>query len=291
MRFDIYGGMLRRSENWLVKLSSSQPPTPVSMLLRVTQVSARVRPAPTLTQGCGGKAEAMGTNDLKEGRTFCPFWAPQHTPIYDISHTVHQKCCFWGEIRGKISQARTIQRKKRTFDTHNRGRWTLRCDMREKVFGSSIRRLNAIWPRVQVHVRNVQSLSQHSSAQEDQRQTHASARETRETHERQTRDRRETHERHPTFQAELEAETRGKCFPNETKSAFFFEKNPPKFFFQPPPEKIAVSRCFLAVAPLSLVACLSLSLVVSRCLPLSPLVPALQDESHHQEVAEGSFFF
>ena len=30
MRFDIYGGMLRRSENWLVKLSSPQPPTPVS---------------------------------------------------------------------------------------------------------------------------------------------------------------------------------------------------------------------------------------------------------------------
>jgi len=163
--------------------------------------------------------------------------------------------------------------------------------MSEKAFGSCVRRLNAIWPRVQVHVRNVQSLSQHSSAQEDQRETHASARETRETHERQTRDRRETDERHPTFQAELEAETRGKCFPNETKSANFFEKNPPTFFFQPPPEKIAVSRCFLGVAPLSLVACLSLSLVVSRCLSLSPLVPALQDESHHQEVAEGSMFF
>jgi len=139
--------------------------------------------------------------------------------------------------------------------------------MSEKAFGSCVRRLNAIWPRVQVHVRNVQSLSQHSSAQEDQRETHASARETRETHERHTRDRRETDERHPTFQAELEAETRGKCFPNETKSANFFEKNPPNIFFQPPPEKIAVSRCFLGVAPVSLVACLSLSLVVSRCLP------------------------
>ena len=38
------------------------PPPPVSMLLRVAQVSARVRPAPTLIQGGGGKAEAMGTH-------------------------------------------------------------------------------------------------------------------------------------------------------------------------------------------------------------------------------------
>jgi len=67
------------------------------------------------------------------------------SPINDQAHTVPQKCCFWGEIRGKISQARTIQRKKSTFDTHNRGRWTHWCNMSENIFSTLGTRLGVHW--------------------------------------------------------------------------------------------------------------------------------------------------
>ena len=88
-----------------------------------------------------------------------------------------------------------------------------------------------------------------------------------ERHERHTRDRRETDERHtrdtPLSRPSWRLKLGENVFQTKLRLRFFLEKFMKKIF-QPPPEKIAVSRCFLVVAPRSLVACLSLSLVLKK---------------------------
>jgi len=72
---------------------------------------------------------------------FCP---PQHTPIYDISHTVPCGGAFWARIRaflgGRVpyflarEKKKTLSRGKMIFDIHNRGAWTHWCGVSKNDF-------------------------------------------------------------------------------------------------------------------------------------------------------------